>query len=319
MNTRPPPQLPTVTVLIAAYNAQEFLGRAIHSALSQSIPVLEVLIVDDASADGTVAAVEQLALKDRRVRLVKLNRNGGPSAARNAGLDAARGEWVAVLDADDAYLPRRLERMLGAVAGRDVDIVVDNFRYYNPKTDTTSAPALEERDEIAEISLAHFLVRARPFTGEADWGLLKPVFRRAFLEEQGLRYPGFSRHGEDFLLLVEAFLHGAKYALFGEAGYLYTDRNSGYSRTTVNYELMWQHTEALMADPRIASEPVLLGRMRERVAALKRLATQSAAEQELSRCRRQRDYVSIVRRSLSDGAFRVVLWKKLQRKLVRAT
>ncbi|HEY6454409.1 MAG TPA: glycosyltransferase family 2 protein, partial [Steroidobacteraceae bacterium] len=128
--------VPPVSVIIPAYNAAAFLHRAVHSALKQSIPVLEVLIVDDASTDDTVAIADALSLNDSRIRLLTLSENSGPSVARNAGLEAAKGQWVAILDADDAYLPERLEWMLQTAIESDADIVVDNIRYYDPSTDS---------------------------------------------------------------------------------------------------------------------------------------------------------------------------------------
>jgi len=304
---------PTVTVLMAAYNAEGFLQRAVTSVLAQSLPELELVIVDDASTDGTVALVERLTATDSRIHLVRRDSNGGPAAARNAGLDVASGEWIAVLDADDAYLPRRLERIVARARAVDADIVLDNLRYHNPDTGRLSPPALSQTSEIELITLPQFLSKARPYTGELDWGLLKPIMRRAFVQRHALRYPIFSRHGEDFLFMMEAFLAGARCALFREAGYLYTGRRQGYSRTTVNYQLMWRHAAALMKDPRIANDPAVRECLRQRVAAVRRLA----AETDLESARRGRRYGLLAERFLLDGAFRSLVWEKVQRKLGR--
>jgi succinoglycan biosynthesis protein ExoO len=311
MQNNPNEPLPTVTVLIAAYNAEAFLPRAVASALTQSISVLEVLIVDDASSDGTLTLIEQLAMTDSRVRFLAMAKNGGPSAARNAGLDAAKGQWVAILDADDAYLPERLERMMKAAVESDADIVADNFQYYDAARGTIGPPVLEEHNGTVTIDFQRFLAKAQPFTGEPDWGLLKPMFRKAFLDEKRLRYPIYSRHGEDFLLLVDAFLAGARYVLMRQAGYLYTDRASGFSRTPTDYPLMLQHTEALMNDPRVAGDAKLIECFRQRASALKRLL----AERELARFRQERDYTSVMGHLLFDATFRAVLVGKLKHKL----
>jgi succinoglycan biosynthesis protein ExoO len=304
---------PSITVLIAAYNAEGFVGRAVASALTQSLAPLEVLVVDDASTDDTVAVVRQLAGADSRVRLITLPQNGGPSAARNAGLDAARGEWVAVLDADDAFMPQRLQTMLSYAVESGADIVVDNFRSYKPATNSIGPAVLDEGAENSLIPFADFLARARPLRGEADWGLLKPIFRQAFLQEHGLRYPLASRHGEDFLFMVDAFAHGARYALVREAGYLYTGRSSNLSRSTLNYHLMYEHTRALIGDERFRTDPLLVRRLHERAAAVRLLA----AITDYERFRRERDYVSLARRVLLDNTFRTFIGKKLVRSLVR--
>jgi succinoglycan biosynthesis protein ExoO len=141
---------------------------------------------------------------------------------------------------------------------------------------------------------------------------LKPVFRRRFLEEHGLRYPLKSRHGEDFLLMCEAFMQGARCALYRPAGYLYTSASANLSRTVRDYGLMYQHTRQLLRDRRIASNPVLVRRVRERASAVRRLA----AETDLAHFSRNRDYNAIARRMLADNAFRVIVAKRIVRRLL---
>jgi succinoglycan biosynthesis protein ExoO len=163
------------------------------------------------------------------------------------------------------------------------------------------------------VQFEDFLARARPLRGEADWGLLKPIFRRAFLQKHALRYPLSSRHGEDYLFMVDAFAHGARYALVREAGYLYTGRGSNLSRTTINYHLMYEHTKALIDDARIRSDPVLVRRLRERATAVRLLA----ATTDYERFRRERDYASLARHLLLDNTFRTFIGRKLVHRLVR--
>lgn len=97
-----------VTVVIPAYNRAHLIGRAIRSALDQTLPPDEVVVVDDGSVDGTAAVVEGLRRADRRVRLVVSTRNAGVSAARNLGVREASGDLVAFLDSDDAWTPNHL-------------------------------------------------------------------------------------------------------------------------------------------------------------------------------------------------------------------
>ena len=105
------PARPLVSVIIPAYNAARFLRDAVASALGQTYEELEVVVVNDGSSDATAALAEQLRSEDARVRLLH-EENGGPSAARNAGMAAARGELLCFLDADDVFLPDKLERQV---------------------------------------------------------------------------------------------------------------------------------------------------------------------------------------------------------------
>ncbi len=103
-----------VSVIVPAYNAQATLAAALRSALQQSRPPLEVLVVDDGSADDTAAVAETFGSKVRLIR----QQNGGPGSARNTGIRAARGTWIGLLDADDTWLPTKLEHQL-ALDGDD--------------------------------------------------------------------------------------------------------------------------------------------------------------------------------------------------------
>ncbi|WP_188311797.1 glycosyltransferase family 2 protein [Salinarimonas soli] len=113
--TSPGGELPAATVVVPAYNVERFITASIRSALDQTLASVEVIVIDDGSRDGTVAAVE--AIGDPRVRIVR-QANRGVSAARNAGLALARGPLVLFLDGDDLLAPDALERMSAALAAR---------------------------------------------------------------------------------------------------------------------------------------------------------------------------------------------------------
>ena len=104
-----------VSVVIPAYNAAEFLAEAIASALAQTHTDLELIVVDDGSTDDTLAVAQAALADDPRGRILSFP-NGGPAVARNRGLAAARGELLAMLDADDRWLPHKLEKQVATFA-----------------------------------------------------------------------------------------------------------------------------------------------------------------------------------------------------------
>jgi succinoglycan biosynthesis protein ExoO len=112
-----------ISVVMPAWNAQETIARAIHSALDQEGVDLQLLVLDDGSTDNTASIVN--SIKDDRLTYIKLINNNGPAAARNVGFRAATKDLIAVLDADDYYLPRRLRDLANLILESEADIVVD--------------------------------------------------------------------------------------------------------------------------------------------------------------------------------------------------
>lgn len=114
---KPGPQAaPRVSVIVPAYNVGGYLREAVMSLLAQSWSDLEVLVIDDASTDDAVASLAEL--RDPRLAIHRLRRNGGLSAARNAGLALARAPYIALLDGDDTSLPHRIATQLGVLQAR---------------------------------------------------------------------------------------------------------------------------------------------------------------------------------------------------------
>src|ERR1051325_11615249 len=101
-----------VSTIIPTYNRDELIGRSVQSVLSQTYQLLEVIVVDDASTDDTRDRIETLQQVDPRIQYVRHERNRGAQAARNTGIQAAKGEFIAFLDSDNEWLPQKLERQM---------------------------------------------------------------------------------------------------------------------------------------------------------------------------------------------------------------
>ncbi len=109
-NNLPPTQpQPLVSIIMPAYNAARYIGKAIQSVLDQTYPYWELLIIDDASTDETERIVRQFP--DARIQYHPVARIGHPAGVRNTGLRMAQGEFIAFLDADDLYYPQALEKL----------------------------------------------------------------------------------------------------------------------------------------------------------------------------------------------------------------
>ena len=212
-----------ISVIIAAYNMEKYIGRAIQSALDQESVSVEVIVVDDNSTDGTQAAIARI--NDPRVTLISLPFNGGPSAARNAGFAAATAPWIAILDSDDMFLQGRLARCLLRAKLFDADIVVDNLVVHH-EIDKAEHPMFPPAhfSRLGVLTLENFIGVRRFWSRKVPPALLKPLFRAEFLRQHGLRYDPALRIAEDYLLMCEALASGARCAVEPAAGYFYTLR-----------------------------------------------------------------------------------------------
>jgi GT2 family glycosyltransferase len=150
------PSAPLISAVVPAFNCADVLGEAISSLRAQTFRDIEILIVDDGSTDGTLRVARECAALDARVKIITREvASGKPSCARNAGVQAARGRYIALLDADDVAAPTRLESALKAIRMTGADIAFADFRRL---FDDTGAI---EQDTV--LSQRGFLNRAKPY------------------------------------------------------------------------------------------------------------------------------------------------------------
>jgi glycosyltransferase involved in cell wall biosynthesis len=175
---------PVVTILVPVYNGALYVREALDSALAQDFDGVEVIVVDDGSTDDTAAIVEATP----GVRLLR-QENRGPAAARNAGLEVARGEFIAFLDADDRIPPTKLRSQVGYLqAHADVGCVLGRHEWIDGAPETLAADPLHGE--------------------EGGIQLVTAVIRKALLDEVGGFDESF-RISEDRDLLIRLREHGA--------------------------------------------------------------------------------------------------------------
>ncbi|MCH2547811.1 MAG: glycosyltransferase [Alphaproteobacteria bacterium] len=221
---------PQITVIIAAYNCESTIARAITSAL-QEPEVGQVIVVDDASGDNSVAAAK--ACDDGSDRLLVLQQvsNAGPSAARNRALDATTMPWVGVLDSDDFFVEGRMATLL---AHKDkADFIADDMWQVSEEDINGARTALlgESLTKPLMVDFEHFVLSnvTNNKRQRNELGFIKPLMRREFLQKHNLRYQEAMRLGEDFELYARALALGAKLLLIPTQGYVSVVRSNSLS------------------------------------------------------------------------------------------
>lgn len=212
------------SVIIPAYNVSSIIERAIRSAAVQTFPPLEILVIDDCSTDDTVEVVRALARELPSLRLVSTQANGGPSAARNVGLRQAKGDWIALLDADDHWRPNQLKRLSEVASATSADFVADNLVMWDAVADRQFKPGHFEFPEAEkQITLLDVFRADDNFNfSKATFAIMKPICRRQFLADHKIEYDESLKVGEDFVLFAEVLFNGAKFILIDEAYYIYS-------------------------------------------------------------------------------------------------
>lgn len=200
---------PLVSVIIPAYNCAATVAQAIQSALDQTHQNLELLVVNDASTDGTAAVVRSLAAGEGRIRLLCQPENTGVAEARNRALGEAAGDYIAFLDADDLWEPEKLARQLAYMQTHDVDLVCTAYQGMDAqgrpgKPYHIPSGRIGYRDLLKEntIGCSTVLARAKALRGYRFEGKYAHEDYRLWLE---LLRSGLTVHGIDELLVRYRF------------------------------------------------------------------------------------------------------------------
>lgn len=205
-----------VSIIIPVYNAEKYITAMAESAINQTHKNIEVILVDDGSTDACGGICDDLAVGDSRVRVIH-KENGGVSSARNAGLDAARGEYVCFADADDLLSPKLVEDNLALARQHNADIVVFGFTRLSEKSGGGFANRefLPKWEGVFDGGFVreHFdeLTMDNPFA-------FFRMFKREFIEKNGLRFRPLTI-GEDDLYNITAFSSMPRTVCFNSRSY----------------------------------------------------------------------------------------------------
>ncbi|MCQ4212952.1 bifunctional glycosyltransferase/CDP-glycerol:glycerophosphate glycerophosphotransferase [Streptomyces longispororuber] len=212
-----------LTVVVPIYNVEDYLGACLDSLAAQTMPDLEVVMVDDGSTDGSGEIARAYAADDGRFRLVE-QANAGLGAARNAGARHATGTYLAFVDSDDVIPAEAYERMLAALEESGSDFVTGNVFRLRADGSTDQSPMF--RKAMAGTRTATHITR--------DWALLadriacNKVFRRAFWESNSFAFPEGVLF-EDIPVVLPAHFMARSVDVLHDTVYLWRDRDGSIS------------------------------------------------------------------------------------------
>ena len=205
-----------VSVIIPVYNAEDYLSRCLDSLLVQRYPDFEVILVDDGSVDRSLDICKDYVAQDSRFYAIH-QKNQGVSAARNAGIDAATGEYIAFVDADDYVLPDYLAHLVNASQVNNADIVCCDFVEIIPEglTEPNNPRVLRERLVQDMVKLFDDIIRAEEGFSACVWAKLIRADLAKRVRFQNMRF------GEDHVYMFDLFSHAPVVYLSTYKGYCY--------------------------------------------------------------------------------------------------
>lgn len=235
-----------VSIIIPAYNAEAFIGRAILSALGQTYSPIEVVVVNDGSKDGTRAITEAFAEKDKRIKLISVE-NGGVSRARNIGMDNASGDYIMFLDADDELYPDAAEAMRNCLRETDADIC-RTLAHRVSSQETKLERKADGKKQIWDAKTGiQMVIRDHP----ATYAVWAKMYRREKLEK--IRFPEGKRFHEDSFFVFLCLLSGMRMVLCDYVTYRYYVTTGSASRSGFN-EKMFDMLELAKEKMRLIDE-----------------------------------------------------------------
>ncbi|EFK95829.1 glycosyl transferase, group 2 family protein [sediment metagenome] len=214
----------SISVIVPAYNAVAHIERCIRSITTQTLHDIEILCIDDGSVDDTWQILDILARQDRRIRVLRHEKNLGLSEARNTGIRNAGGSYIASVDSDDYILPTMLERLWASTDGGTVDVVECGFQQVDPDGNVVSryAPRDVFLDNLdREIDLFSSMKNA-------FWNKL---WRKDLFTENGVWFPA-GLHYQDLATTPRLLAHAKRMRIISDELYVYVLRENS---TTSSY------------------------------------------------------------------------------------
>lgn len=241
--------MPAVSVIMPVYNSEEYLPAAVDSVLGQTFPDFELILVDDGSPDGSGAVCDAYAAKDPRVKVIH-RANGGISAARNTGIDAATGEFISFIDNDDTYYPELLENAVAAAREENADVI--KFGYH--VRETFPGGKVSERDRaVPARTVISSDCRAENYPAAYESGFFNVIWNglygKSLLDNNGIEFDVALKYGfEDLLMSYRVYESMKKAVLLSDVYYLHEQREEHSTSKKFHIEHVYDYIKLTRAE-----------------------------------------------------------------------
>lgn len=240
--------MPTISIVIPAYNVAGYLEKCLDSLIEQSYKELEIIVVNDGSTDNTPYICDQYALRDSRIKIIHKD-NEGVSEARNTGIEAATGEYIFFFDGDDFVEPDTCEELLMMITDKNVDALIYGYHCYeNGEVTSTRYPIFEEGFYEGHAILKEVVPRfiGVSYDGVNRWlkreenalyvenpALWRIMLRTEIIKNNQLRFNRNLKVGEDTIFISEYLSHAQNCYVYHKCFYYLVTRETS---TIYKYE-----------------------------------------------------------------------------------
>lgn len=242
----------TLSIIVTTFNIENYIHQCLESIANQTLSDIEIIVVDDASTDGTRKIIDEFAKKDDRIKTIYFEKNtiGGVSSAANAGLDIATGEYIGFADGDDWYELDMFERLFELASSGDADIAFCNYLEFDESNNQKKVPSdgkkwpdihsfMEQVNDSDEFKRK--LLRLNP----VPW---RKIYRRTWLEEHKIRFPVGDYFFEDNPFHWQSTILASKIVFDDFIGCYHRINRPGQSMARADKKLlaMYEHHQTIL-------------------------------------------------------------------------
>lgn len=226
-----------ISVIIPVYNSSHYLAECLESVLTQSLRDIEIICVNDGSTDDSLDLLQQYQSKDSRFTVIS-QENVGVSAARNAGLEVAKGRYIGFVDSDDTVEKEYFETLCTAAATHEVEVVFCNGL---GSQDIVRSKRYTEK-EIREIILPLY------FKEDSYNAIWNKLYSAEVIRKNNVRFPLGRSHGEDGEFNIQFLMHASSLYALDYFGYHYRETPGSATRNVTRFDYLQQAVQTFQKD-----------------------------------------------------------------------